>query len=811
MRRALPAFALVAFAIALSVRPVAAADPETVAADEQVLKDAKLPTDGPALLDFFRKRTSPDVGRARIEILVRELADSDAKRRDQAAADLVALGYPAVPLLRQAAKDLDDVETVGRARKCLQLIEGDAAAALSGAAVRLLAVRHPPGTAAVLLAYVPFAEDDTVVEEVENTLIAVLSSSADPDPAVLAALVDPVPVRRAVAADALCHSGHPAALPKVRALLHDPKPTVRLRVALALADRREGDAIPVLIDALADAPIKSALHAQDYLRDLAGPIGPDRTAAEVVEGNAVARQACRAAWAAWWRKHDGATLLGLLRKGTPSDADRDKVAALIGQLGDDDFEVRTRASQELQRLGERAVPQLRLALHSPDAEVVRRADACLRKIGSTAPANSLIALARLIALRKPDGAAQALLGYLPYVDDAAAVEECQKALDRVAVNDGRIDAAVIGALADPLAVRRAAAGVALAHAGPAHRQAVRKLLADRDPTVRLRVALALVEARDREAIKPLIMVLGDLPPERLDQAEDVLRSLAGDHAPDVTSGKDAASRVHCRDAWLAWWDKHGAAVDLARLDAAPGTLGLTVICQMSTRGGFEVLEVGRDQKVRWRITGVQNASDAQVLPGRRVLLAEYQGQRVTERNFKGDVLWEHRVPQNPITAQRLPNGHTFIATQFQLLEIDRAGKEVFTYRTHMPFMAAAKGRDGTMVGLTQQGTLLRLDAKGKQLKSVTIGYTGTLGGIHLLPRGNVLVPDYRQNKVIEYDADGKAVWEAAVRMPTSAQRLSNGHTLVASQNLGMVVELDRGGKTVWEYKADGRPWRARGR
>ena len=85
--------------------------------------------------------------------------------------------------------------------------------------------------------------------------------------------------------------------------------------------------------------------------------------------------------------------------------------------------------------------------------------------------------------------------------------------------------------------------------------------------------------------------------------------------------------------------------------------------------------------------------------------------------------------------------------------------------------------------------LVRLDSGGKQTKTVHVGYPGIFGGIHLLPNGNVVVPLYSVNKVIEFDAEGKSVWEASVQLPSSAQRLANGHTLVACQNLGRVLEL----------------------
>lgn len=68
----------------------------------------------------------------------------------------------------------------------------------------------------------------------------------------------------------------------------------------------------------------------------------------------------------------------------PADAVKEKtakrVAALILQLGDDDFARREAASKELEALGEPALPALRKAKASDDAEVRRRAERAIRAI-----------------------------------------------------------------------------------------------------------------------------------------------------------------------------------------------------------------------------------------------------------------------------------------------------------------------------------------------------------------------------------------------------------------------------------------------
>src|SRR5262249_11193788 len=127
---------------AAALLPAAERDPLQV--DEQTLKEARLPTDGPALLEVLRKQTLTDVDRTRIQALVRKMGDDDYAVREEATQQLVLLGPVARPLLQQATKD-PDIEIVRRAQHCLQEIEQTSSAPILAAAVRVLAARKPEG------------------------------------------------------------------------------------------------------------------------------------------------------------------------------------------------------------------------------------------------------------------------------------------------------------------------------------------------------------------------------------------------------------------------------------------------------------------------------------------------------------------------------------------------------------------------------------------------------------------------------------------------------------------------------------------
>jgi len=511
---------------------------------------------------------------------------------------------------------------------------------------------------------------------------------------------------------------------------------------------------------------------------------------------------------------DGPGLLEFFRNRTIDKTDEAKIKALIRQLGDDDFNKREEASQRLVSIGARAKPLLKQAATDPDVEIVRRAEECLQKIEQGATAAALSAGVRVLALRKPAGGTGVLLGYLPSAEDDSVAEEIRTALVSLAVHDGKPDPMLMAALSDKLAVKRAAAGAALGRSGlPEPRDAVRKLLADADPTVRLRVGLALAATREKESLPVLIDLLADpaLPAQELWPLEELLYRLAEDKAPTVAPGGDAASRRKFRDAWLAWWKDNGPGLDAARLEQATKTLGNTLVLLLDKGAA---IDLDNNNKPRWQIEGLEFPLDAQLLPGDKLLAAEHNGGKVTVRKPGAkEPEWEYKA-DSPLAAQRMPNGNTLIATRTTLVELAPDGKtQVFTYTPpggeHI--MRAQKLPSGDYALVVQLGVtrFQLIDKNGKEIRSFGVDVRTSGGRIQVLPNGHVIVPENGNNRVVEHDTRGQIVWEVAVEQPIAATRLANGHTLVTSMNpLVGAVELDRAGKQIWQYKSETRVTRA---
>jgi hypothetical protein len=93
-----------------------------------------------------------------------------------------------------------------RARLCLQHIKTATSPEVLGAAIEVLALRRPAGAVEALLGYVPAADRETG-REVRAALAELVRAAGKPDPALLRALEDGEPARRAAAVAVLGKDG----------------------------------------------------------------------------------------------------------------------------------------------------------------------------------------------------------------------------------------------------------------------------------------------------------------------------------------------------------------------------------------------------------------------------------------------------------------------------------------------------------------------------------------------------------------------------------------------------------------------------
>ena len=292
--------------IATPVVPEAAPAPS----DDDALRAAGLfPPDGPKLVAYLKQRTVSDADQDRIKGLIEQFRADRFDDRLAAAAALEKFGPAAVGPLKAAADD-PDPEVEYRARQVLARLETVPHGAVAAAAVRLVVKLKPPGAAGALLGFLPLADSDRLADDIRAALVALAAPGGKPDPALVAALGDPAPARRAAAYVALVEGGPekdrvriPESYDKVKAAVRaDADQEAKFRGLWALAlTTREKEFVPDLIALTPDLPWGRLGQVEDLLLQLAGKHPPGVRFGP----SATSRTKARDAWAGWWAK-DGA-------------------------------------------------------------------------------------------------------------------------------------------------------------------------------------------------------------------------------------------------------------------------------------------------------------------------------------------------------------------------------------------------------------------------------------------------------------------------------------------------------------------------
>jgi hypothetical protein len=267
-------------------------------------------TDSKSLVEFFRNRSLTAEGRKELEKLIRQLGSDQYAQREQATKELIRRGRLAIPFLKRALEN-PDLEIVRRARRCLAAIKGGPGPELAMAAARIMARKHPAEAVPALLAYLPFADDRSVVEEVFAALLLASPKERKPDKALVAALDDPLPLLREAAVHVLAWRTDKTLRTAVRRRLADTNVKVRFQAARALLEAKDKTAVATLIALLGEEG-DVAWQAEELLTSLAGDKGPSGSALGV---DAEARRKYALAWKTWWKDNEAKVDLAKLPTG----------------------------------------------------------------------------------------------------------------------------------------------------------------------------------------------------------------------------------------------------------------------------------------------------------------------------------------------------------------------------------------------------------------------------------------------------------------------------------------------------------------
>jgi hypothetical protein len=399
--------------------------------------------------------------------------------------------------------------------------------------------------------------------------------------------------------------------------------------------------------------------------------------------------------------------------------DKQRVDALLRDLGSASWAVRERATAELSRMGPQIAPLMQPAAESGDPEVAIRAERVLREIearGQDVGAELDGAIETLVAAgdRKVVGLLIELLGQA-------------RTSTRYAAEYGlrRITGQAFGFSAYEAAAERARAAASwrkwwqahegtfeFAKAGTSQRH-FHVLLPDDEAS-----KLVLVDAAGKV-----------LWSRRLDD-----KPLAAELLPNggcLVGYSSQGVREYDRAGKEVWCDRKfnigsGMIYDVQRLPN-----GNTLVAYV---GAGHVSEVTPGGKVVWQMTGLKAPGAARRLPNGNTLICENHGNRIIEVNSDRNVVWEKGGLSNPSDAMKLPNGNVLIAEwgANRVIEVDRAGQIVWQRDDISQPAGACRLGDGTTVINSKEAGVTLIGRDGKTVRKL-LDEGGHYAKIRLVP------------------------------------------------------------------------------
>ena len=83
---------------------------------------------------------------------------------------------------------------------------------------------------------------------------------------------------------------------------------------------------------------------------------------------------------------------------------------------------------------------------------------------------------------------------------------------------------------------------------------------------------------------------------------------------------------------------------------------------------------------------------------------------------------------------------------------------------------------------------------------------GQFRHVRMTKNKTIIAGLFAEEKVVEFDLDGKEVWSVNASSAWSAIRLHNGNTLISGDGKGYTREVNPKGETVWEYTREDAPF-----
>ena len=490
-----------------------------------------------------------------------------------------------------------------------------------------------------------------------------------------------------------------------------------------------------------------------------------------------------------------AFLQGLLASRIRTPTDQHEIDKAILSLGSDQFDEREKAVDFLVRKSRLSIHSLRLATSHSDPEIRRRAKSCLDQIDPELDrrlVRDAISELRKMGSKSSWGLARDLAAQAESSEERAELVQSALSLEPDLPETVVTDLSRSPRNSDRLIALRSWCG---------RTDKISNLLGmlnDSDREVRFCAVKPLLEAKQVQAINSLVELAsanGDLVGE---EASEMLMALSG------------MGTKHLKNGWTDWVSSGMPGLNWERLSSDCRDRGFTVVVLFDGENGGSVKRLGPGGEVVGEASGLLGPNDVEVLSGGRLLIAERNAGKVSERNRQGRILWEHSMNGSPVSVARTLRETIAVATFRDLQEIDKEGRVIHCLNHPSGFRAVRRKPDGMLGAVTGDGHLLIISPDWRIMSDAlikNIGHgAGYWCGLEFLRDDRWLVALGGSGRVAEIDTNGNILWQAVAPTPVAAHRLGNGNTLVSSFEKKALIELDRNGNEIRREELRGRPF-----
>ena len=737
---------------------------------------------------LLETRASPPPSKENLDMWIRELNNPAQQTRQKARQMLINAGDYSVWHLENLKNNATDGANSKNARECLDLILGNHATRLVEISLRLASQDSQSRAGLAILGYAPYAPTDLIFEETSEALKNWVAKSEHAKEILSAALSQSHPRKRALAAELLIQKKW-ASDEQVLKLLGDSSEQVSSMATLALLKQMDKRAIPQAIKAFETATPENAKRMEDTLMAIAGewsvqgPLPTDQLSQKI-------RQSI---WEAWWKNIQSRDLLAPVRLATITPEKAITIRSMVSKMISDGTELTKTFTENLSPA--EAGFLLNLANHSKKVE-----SACLKSMGELEKINRkqdvTTALIQLIELSQPDDAANTLIQYASSCPDEATWEQLKSVLNK----DPKKTIACESVLKNNNSPEPSKA-LAMELISPESEpfREIQAKIHEKSAVLKIAYAKVMFLKEPYDCAKLILETCKELPNQK---ASWLMNWMAGQIENTTTeiNTESPEETVKTMERLGTWLEANKGKIQLIKSTTSKLSNPILLVENMNPeKKSGRVLLMGEKGGILWEINNLNSPNDAKFNQG-RVLISEAGNNRVTERDIRGNVLWEKQI-QNPFYVQKTSNGNIFIAARNEILELDSKGKEIFKHSVSGQTILAARKSGPTEYHVLQySGNLVKINSKGSELSKVIIPFPTNFGlnGATLLADGKILVSIPTINKIMEFSDRGNLLHEYDSTAPGIATRNMDGTILASNLQANKLVKIRRDGKVLWE-------------